>query len=154
MTVLSTSPGEGIVTGFAVAHPWLADAMGHLTTRNYLAIFDDAAWQCFAELGYRAGEASGQGWGWADVKAETNYLREVPVGALLQVRSRVLRAGRSSLTIEHALVDRSDNFVVATLVCTSVCFDLQARRSRPLHEAVVARVRERFPAAIGADAAS
>ena len=28
--------------GLAVVHPWLCDAMGHLTTRHYLGMFDDA----------------------------------------------------------------------------------------------------------------
>jgi acyl-CoA thioester hydrolase len=27
-----------------VMHPWMCDAMGHLTTRFYLALFDDASY--------------------------------------------------------------------------------------------------------------
>ena len=28
----------------SVAHPWMCDVLGHLTTRHYVAMFDDAAY--------------------------------------------------------------------------------------------------------------
>ena len=27
-----------------VAHPWMCDVLGHMTTRHYIAMFDDAAY--------------------------------------------------------------------------------------------------------------
>ena len=33
----------------AVVHPWLCDMMGHLTTRHYVGMFDDAAYALFAQ---------------------------------------------------------------------------------------------------------
>ena len=27
-----------------VAHPWMCDVLGHMTTRHYVAMFDDAAY--------------------------------------------------------------------------------------------------------------
>jgi len=27
-----------------VAHPWMCDILGHMTTRHYVAMFDDAAY--------------------------------------------------------------------------------------------------------------
>jgi len=32
---------------FGVAHPWLCDSMGHLTSRHYVAMFDDASYHFF-----------------------------------------------------------------------------------------------------------
>ena len=28
----------------SVAHPWMCDVLGHMTTRHYVAMFDDAAY--------------------------------------------------------------------------------------------------------------
>lgn len=33
-----------------VVHPWLCDAMGHLTTRHYLAMFDDAIYHLYQQV--------------------------------------------------------------------------------------------------------
>ena len=35
-----------------VVHPWLCDAMGHLTTRHYVGMFDDAGYHLLAALGF------------------------------------------------------------------------------------------------------
>ncbi len=31
----------------SVAHPWMCDVLGHMTTRHYVAMFDDAAYHMF-----------------------------------------------------------------------------------------------------------
>ena len=35
-----------------VVYPWLCDSMGHMTTRHYTAMFDDASYHMFAALGF------------------------------------------------------------------------------------------------------
>ena len=43
----------------AVAHPWLCDIMGHMTTRHYTAIFDDASYLYFFRVfGWSGSDAS------------------------------------------------------------------------------------------------
>ncbi len=126
-----------ILCGFGVVHPWLCDAMGHLTTRHYLGFFDDASYQLFAALGYdaEAGKIAQQGW--ADVRHEIDYRAELATGALVRIDGRVVALGRSSITTELRLLARSDDRLCATLLARTVCFDLAARRSRPLPEALV-----------------
>lgn len=133
-----------IACGFGVVHPWLCDAMGHLTTRHYLGFFDDAAYQLIAELGHdpAAGHAAQQGW--ADVRHEIEYRAELAAGALVRIDGRVVALGRSSITTELRMFARSDDRLCATLVGRTVCFDLTARRSRPLPEVVVARAAALF----------
>ena len=130
--------------GFGVVHPWLCDAMGHLTTRHYLAFFDDASYQLFAALGYdpAAGQIAQQGW--ADVRHELEYRAELPVGALIRIDGRVVALGRSSITTELRIFARSDDRLCATLVARTVCFDLAARRSRPLPASLIERAADLF----------
>jgi acyl-CoA thioester hydrolase len=138
----ATSPGaqqdgEGyLLTGLGVVHPWLCDAMGHLTTRFYTAFFDDASWHLFAELGYVEATARAEGWGWADVVTTTEYKGEIGAGGLIRVKSRIIAIGNSSLTAEHLLCERSSGAVCARMEAKTVCFDLVARRSRPLPDSI------------------
>lgn len=124
------------LTGLGVVHPWLCDAMGHLTTRFYTAFFDDASWHLFAELGYVESVARSEGWGWADVATTTEYKREVGAGGLIRLKSRVIAMGNSSLTAEHLLGERSSGMVCARMEAKTVCFDLVNRRSRPLPDRI------------------
>lgn len=130
--------------GFTVVHPWLCDAMGHLTTRHYLGMFDDASYHLFASLGYdpTAGAADHQGW--ADVRQEIEYHSELAAGALVRIDGRVTAIGRSSITTQYRMHARADDRLCATLVGRTVCFDLAARRSRPLPADFVARAAELF----------
>jgi acyl-CoA thioester hydrolase len=126
-----TPSSAPIECGLAVVHPWLCDVMGHLSTRNYMAMFDDATYQFLSIIGYDARMASEQHWGWADVRHEINYISEIAAGAVLRVEGRAKAYGRTSITVEFRLMDRSDGRVCATLEAKIVCFDLEARRARP-----------------------
>lgn len=130
--------------GFAVAHPWLCDAMGHLSTRHYLGMFEDASYHLFATIGYDPAVAAAEGWGWADVRHEIDYRSEVRPGAVLRITGRISALGRSSITAGFSLIDRSGDRLCAELTARTVCFDLRARTSRPLPTAMVARIGDLF----------
>ncbi len=115
--------------GFAVVHPWLCDAMGHLSTRHYLGMFDDAAYHLFFEFGYQPELAVSEGWGWADVRQEISYHAELSAGTLVYVAGSVTGIGRSSLKLQYRLFNRSTEALAATLDATTVCFDLNLRQS-------------------------
>ena len=131
--------GQGIECGLAVVHPWLCDAMGHLTTRHYLGMFDDASYQLFLTIGYDPKLAASEHWGWADVRHEIDYRSELAAGAVVRVIGRITALGRTSLAAEFSLFDRADGRLCAQLVARTVCFDLRARKARPLPDAVVAK---------------
>lgn len=124
-----------IVTFTGVAHPWMCDAMGHVNVRHYAAMFDDASFQL---LGRIAGPdaQNDKTLGWADVRMEIDYRHETPAGALLTIRSRVEKVGRSSLTYVHEMAGSLDRIVHAQARTVTVRFDLVARRKIDLAAAL------------------
>ena len=140
----NSAPDDAIPCGLTVVHPWLCDGMGHLTTRHYLAMFDDASYHLFAALGYDSQAAEWTGIGWADVRHEIEYKGELQSGALVTIDGRVTMLGNTSLATSFRLYQRGDPHPRAKLAGRTVCFDLEARRSRPLPELFVQRARARF----------
>jgi acyl-CoA thioester hydrolase len=125
-----------IETARTVAHPWQCDVMGHLSTPNYLAIFDIASYHLFAAAGASPSRTVPAGLGWADVRHEIEYKTEIKAGALLRVQSATVRVGGKSVTHRHELRDVDDDGLRATLLATTVAFDLQARAAVPIPEAL------------------
>lgn len=115
-----------------VVYPWLCDAMGHLTTRHYMAMFDDAGWHLMLHLGCSAKAMKRERRGWADVKHEIEYLREIRDGELLVVRSMPVRVGTKSLVCRHEMREAEDEELCATLTATTVRFHLDERKAIPL----------------------
>lgn len=116
-----------------VAHPWLCDVMGHMTTRYYVAMFDDASYHFLNEVfGWRPDAADTPGW--ADVKHVIEYSDEVAEGSLLEVRAKIERVGGKSLTTLYEMHNITKGTLAATLESTSVHFDLKQRKAIPISE--------------------
>ena len=124
-----------------VAHPWLCDAMGHMTTRHYVGMFDDASYVLLNRAtGWAAADPAWKGCGWADVRNEIDYLDEVPSGMLLEIHGAILGHGRSSIEFAMEMRKAVGGTVAARMKAKSVFFDLEARKSRPLDEQMIARL--------------
>jgi acyl-CoA thioester hydrolase len=109
----------------------MCDAVGHLNVRHYVALFDDASFQL---LGRIAG-TNDTTTGWADVRMEIDYSREVPMGKLVSVFSRVDAIGNSSVTYVHEMRGSLDQELHAKMRVVSVRFDLVKRAKRQLTDA-------------------
>ena len=117
-----------------VAHPWLCDVMGHMTTRHYVAMFDDASYHFLREVfGWNWGESS---LGWADVKHLIEYQEEVGAGDLLEVSGGLVALGTKSITTRYQMRNITRDQVAATLESTSVLFDTEAGRAVALDDAM------------------
>ena len=113
-----------------VAHPWLADFMGHMTTRHYVAMFDDASYHFINEMfGWSGENAAASGMGWADVKHVIEYQAEVATGDILEVRAGLRKIGGKSLTVFYEMSNIGKGEVAATLESSSVYFDTNARKA-------------------------
>ncbi|WP_300318970.1 acyl-CoA thioesterase [Idiomarina sp.] len=129
-------PNNKVFTTFqGVIHPWLCDEMGHLNTRNYVGMFDDAMQHFMRCLGHNASEARKDNLGWADVRHEIDYVAEVPVGALVHIDCQVEKLGNKSIRYRQTMYLSDTGEVAAENVATSVLFDMKARKAVPLPDA-------------------
>ncbi len=118
-----------------VVHPWLCDIMGHMTTRNYLAMFDDASYHMIHEtFGWSGGEGGDRQNGWVDVRQVIEYKDELKAGDLTEVKGAMKKIGTKSVTYYYELYNTRTGNLSATLETTSVYFDLVERIGIPLTE--------------------
>lgn len=125
-----------------VAHPWECDVQEHLTTRFFVAMFDDASYHYLQDV-FGTLEP---GLGWADVRHVIEYQAEVSPGDRLEIHGELLRLGGKSITIRYEMTNLSTDELAATLESTSVLFDLEARRAVAFNEAQRAAASEHLPA--------
>ena len=126
-----------IVVQKSVAHPWMCDVLGHMTTRYYLNMFDDSSYHVLYEVFGWSGASDDAGKrGWADVRHVIDYVAEVNAGDVLETRACIRKIGNKSITIRYEMTNLGENEMAATLECTCVLFDLKARRAIPITEAL------------------
>ena len=124
-----------IVVQKGVAHPWMCDVIGHMTTRHYVAMFDDAAYHLlYAVFGWAGASDPDGKMGWSDARHIIEYKTEVLAGDVLAVRAGLTRVGTKSITIFYEMANLGKNEIAATLECVCVLIDLEARKSIELSE--------------------
>jgi acyl-CoA thioester hydrolase len=121
-----------IKTQLAIAHPWLCDSMGHLNSRYYAAMFDDAMFHYLAFIGWNPTSIKNEKKGWADVKGEIEYKKEVLEGNLLEIHSGTSYLGNKSLTVYSEMRNTLSNDTHAICRTTLAYFDLEERRALPI----------------------
>ena len=125
-----------IETCRTVVYPWLCDFNGHLATQNYMAVFDDATAQLFGHLGCLPKDIPRTNLGFADVKHEISYKKELLAGDLLLTKSSVVRLGKKSVTYRHRLIRLGDDAEqCAEMIGVAVHFDLNRRVALELSDA-------------------
>ncbi len=121
---------NNIVVYKGVVHPELCDVMGHMTTRHYVAMFDDASYHfLYSVFGWTGELAKTANRGWADVKHVIEYQDEVAPGDLLEISANFVKVGTKSITVEYTMYNLAKQTVAATLQSTSVYFDTLNRQA-------------------------
>ncbi|WNC67730.1 acyl-CoA thioesterase [Thalassotalea nanhaiensis] len=125
---------KGLMVYKGVVHPELCDVMGHMTTRHYVTMFDDASYHFLYSLfGWSGEHAKTLNRGWADVKHVIEYQDEVAAGELLEIQANLTKLGTKSITVTYTMLNIGKNKAqVATLESTSVYFDTLNRKAVPL----------------------
>jgi len=117
------------------------DAFGHVNNTVYFRWFESAriAYGARIEL-----SESGDGRKIAPILAaiNCNYRRQLKYPDTVQVGARIVRIGRSSLTMEHRLVSESWRAIVAEGDSTLVAFDYSAQKAVPVPAAVRTRIEQ------------
>ena len=127
-----SEPSTDLISYRGVVYPAQCDAMGHMNVQYYTAVFDQAMWQLVLALGFAPSWVTDRREGWADVRYEIDFRRELRVGQLFYAESGVVRVGNASLTTLHRIREAESREIAAVAQITSVYFDLARRASRPL----------------------
>lgn len=124
---------EMVPVGKGVAHPWQCDVLGHLTTRFFVAMFDDASYHMLHTVFGWSGNTDADGrFGWVDVRHLTEYQAEVSAGDLLEIRAGVTKIGNKSATFLYEMKNVDTGSTVATQEVVCVLFDLESRSGTPI----------------------
>jgi acyl-CoA thioester hydrolase len=122
-----------MVVNKGVAHPWLCDVIGHMTTRHYVAMFDDASYHfLFAVFGWSGSMDKHGERGWVDVRHVIEYLAEVSAGDLLEIRASLVKLGTKSIKIRFDMFNLARDELAARLESICVLFDMKARTGLPI----------------------
>ncbi len=114
----------------SVAHPWLCDVMGHMTTRFYVGMFDDASYHLLNEVfGWNGARDADGKRGWVDVRHVIEYQDEVAAGDLLEIHGTLTKIGRKSITARYDMQNLGKGTLAASLEAVYVLFDLETRQS-------------------------
>jgi acyl-CoA thioester hydrolase len=128
----------------SIVHPWNCDVQGHLNTRHYVGIFDDANQILLARI---AGKNTLPDQGWADVRNELDFLAEITAGTAVDVFAAIRRIGTKSLTIAAELRRANSDDSCARMLAIITRFDLTARRAVPLSQPLIESARPWLEAA-------
>jgi len=132
-----------VIVNKTVAHPWLCDVLGHLTTRHYVAMFDDASYHfLFNVFGWSGATDDAGERGWVDVRHVIEYLAEVAAGDVLEIRASMVKIGTKSVTARYQMFNLGRDELAATLECIYVLFDMNTRQSLALTDQLRQMVAE------------
>jgi acyl-CoA thioester hydrolase len=123
-------------------YPWQCDHMGHMNVMWYTGKFDEASWNLLALMGLSTSALREQGSAMVAVEQHLQYKKELFAGDVLRIRSRVLEVGGKSIRFVHEMRHGLSGELCATSHLVGVHIDAEARKARPLPEAVAARARE------------
>lgn len=101
--------------------------MGHMTTRCYMAMFDDASLHFLREIGYRMSTLREQQIGWADVKHTIEYQKELNHGDLVEIDSRPVSLSNRTVEYLHELRHSETGALHACMIARTAYFDLKSR---------------------------
>ena len=126
---------------------WHCDHQGHMNTVQYYGMFDQAGWHMIQRSGVRRERLEAEHMGFVDVRMELDFLGEMVVNDPVLIESGIEKVGNSSITFRSRMKNAATGEIVARGRCTTVCFDLQARRK----QAIPDDIRAGFEALLVAD---
>ena len=135
-----------------VAHPWYCDVLGHMTTRFFLAMFDDASYHFIHSMFGWCGAQDDKGeLAIADVRHVIEYKAEVSAGDLLEIRAELLKIGGKSLTFAYEMTNLRNGEIASTLEVVSVLFDLNKRKAVVIPDALRSAAEKQLQGDAGED---
>jgi len=120
--------------------PEYEDENGHMNTRWYLAVYDDAGYPLVASLGLTPEFHQTHGTGGYDLEHHIHYLKEVHIGDTVAVYARLV--GRSAKRIHYLmfLVNETRGTLASIFECVNSFTDLTIRRTAPYPDEISQKI--------------
>jgi acyl-CoA thioesterase FadM len=104
------------------------DAMQHMSSKSHIALFETACYNLMLRVFNWTHENPGfEGFGWANLKQEIRYHRELRVDEDLEVRGRAIQIKRSILQSEFEIVNSRTGQTASVMKLSSCFLDLNER---------------------------
>jgi acyl-CoA thioester hydrolase len=132
-------------TCIGTVYPWHCDFMGHMNVMHYVGRFDEGTWQFFGRLGLTPEWLVANHRGMVAVEQNLRYHRELRVGALFEIRTRLITAGAKSIRFAHEMRFAGSDTVAAECELTGVHIDTVARRAVAFGDEVAQRLASLLP---------
>jgi len=110
-------------------YPWQCDQMGHMNVTFYVGKFDEATWQLFAALGLTPTYFRETQSGVAALEQHLTYKKELLSGAIIEIRSHVVKVAKKVTVFVHEMHDAETDLVTATCELTAIHLDRRTRKS-------------------------
>ena len=136
-----SGPETRPITFRGVVYPRDLDHMGHMNVAGYVVMFDQATWSFWNDLGFSPATLRDGPYGFAAVRYDVTYKRELVAGDVVTVRSWITRLGRTSVGYAHEMTNGATGDVAASAEITGVLIDRKTRRPVPWPEDVAQRLR-------------
>jgi acyl-CoA thioester hydrolase len=116
--------------------------MGHMNVTFYVAKFDEASWNLFAEAGLHVSYLRGQSRAMAGLQQNITYKRELVAGDVVAIRSGVLDVREKVVRFLHQMTKIETAEIAAICELTAAHIDAIKRKSTPFPREILARLRE------------
>ena len=130
---------EPLTTYVGAVYPWQCDQVGHLNVAFYVAKFDEATWNLFAEIGMDGTYFRERRGGMGAVDQKLTYSRELYPGDCVVVTTSVVELGPRKITFRHDMKERLSNETAATCTITAVHIQPEVRKAAPFPPEVLER---------------
>lgn len=144
--------GEWIESIRGIVSPQDCDVNGHMNVRGYFDQFGEASGYLLKQAGLYYSDVVKIGFGMGTIVNTIRYRSELIDGDPYVIQSAFIRLGRSSVRYVHKMTNVLTGELSASSDHTEALFDLEARASIALNEAMRAEVESRLVTLTSSDA--
>lgn len=116
------------------------DVMGHMNIRHYMGLFDDAAWDFFADFGMTEAYYRSSSGGAFALEQHIRYLAEVHVGETVAIHTRVNGRTAKRIHFIHFMINETTGKLAATLEVLGSHANRDTRRTSLFPQEIAAQI--------------
>ena len=116
----------------------MCDIYGHMNVQYYVAAISDSFFSLMTEVGLGKSAVDEHRVGLVAVNMNIDYTAEVGLGDVIHMQAAIVEAAGKKMTCRYRLHDLATGKVAMRASVLYVCMDLDARRSRPIPDHLLA----------------